>query len=120
MKVWEYAYTRKNDKLVIAIDNSRHQPSGQRCSYFSNSLSAEVSKLSSQPTSIRTLTPPSSSKIDCEALEWEYCAPSSGVKVNILAEIKEGRSLPDRVAQRQKMEVRISVHESSEIVVRKN
>ncbi len=51
--------------------------------YFSSSAKSRVSKDSSQPTSTRILIPPSSSRIDCEALEDDDCAPSRGVKVNI-------------------------------------
>lgn len=51
--------------------------------YFSSSAKSRVSKDSSQPTSTRILIPPSSSRIDCEALEDGDCAPSRGVNVNI-------------------------------------
>ncbi|KAH0357227.1 hypothetical protein KCU81_g140, partial [Aureobasidium melanogenum] len=41
-----------------------------------------ASKDSSQPTSTRILTPPSSSSSDCDAADSDW-APNSGVKVNM-------------------------------------
>ncbi len=56
---------------------------GKPASYFSSSRSFSTFKDSSQPTSIRTLTPPSSSRSDCEAVDSES-APCKGQKVNIV------------------------------------
>ena len=56
---------------------------GRDSTYFSISFSFATSNVSSQPTSIRTLTPPSSSSRDCDALDSDW-APCKGVKVNIL------------------------------------
>ena len=44
---------------------------GQVKPYFSSSCSFTTSKDSSQPTSIRIFTPPSSSSIDCDAADSE-------------------------------------------------
>jgi hypothetical protein len=52
------------------------------CTYFSISFSFATSKLSSQPTSMRILMPPSNSSSDCDAAEAD-CAPSKGVKLNM-------------------------------------
>lgn len=52
--------------------------------YFSSSLSFSTSKVSSHPTSMRTLTPPSSSSNDCEVVDSER-APCRGQKVNMVA-----------------------------------
>lgn len=57
---------------------------GELPTYFSSSLSIATSKDSSQPTSIRTLTPPSSSNIDCEADDSDW-APRRETKVNMIA-----------------------------------
>lgn len=51
--------------------------------YFSSSLSFATSNVSSHPTSIRILTPPSSSRIDCEADDSDW-APRREQKVNML------------------------------------
>lgn len=58
---------------------------GVERAYFSNSWRSRGSKVSSQPTSTRILIPPSNSKMDCDALDEDDWAPSSGVKVNIVA-----------------------------------
>jgi hypothetical protein len=50
--------------------------------YFSNSFSRFASKLSSQPTSTRTLMPPSSSNSESDAAEVDL-APRSDVKLNM-------------------------------------
>lgn len=54
--------------------------------YLSISLSFSTSKLSSQPTSISTFTPPSNSSSDCDAGDAD-CAPSRGVKLNMVVAI---------------------------------
>jgi hypothetical protein len=51
--------------------------------YFSSSFSFVTSNDSSQPTSIKTLTPPSSSSSDCDADDLD-CAPCREQNVNIL------------------------------------
>lgn len=53
--------------------------------YFSSSFSFSTSKVSSQPMSIRTLTPPSSSSSDCDATESDR-APWRGQKLNMADE----------------------------------
>ena len=58
-------------------------PQKESATYFSSSLSFSTSKVSSQPTSIKTLTPPSSSSNDCEADDSD-CAPSREVNVNMV------------------------------------
>ena len=50
--------------------------------YFSSSLSFSPSNSSSHPTSIRTLTPPSSSSSDCDADDSDW-APRREQKVNM-------------------------------------
>lgn len=73
--------------MVRTVRPLRQHPGSQRkaIAHFSNSAKSRVSNVSSQPTSTRILIPPSSSRIDCDAFEEEDCAPSNGVKVNILA-----------------------------------
>src|SRR5450756_128053 len=68
--------------LPIMSSSHRNHQKGD-VTYFSSSFSFATSNVSSQPTSISTLTPPSSSKSDCDALDSD-CAPCNGVKVNIL------------------------------------
>ena len=55
------------------------------CSHFSSSLSFLGSKDSSQPRPTRTLTPPSSSRRDCDAGDWDK-APCSGQKLNMVGD----------------------------------
>jgi hypothetical protein len=54
--------------------------------YFSSSFSFATSNDSSQPTSIKTLTPPSSSSRDCDADDSD-CAPCNEQKVNIFGKV---------------------------------
>lgn len=68
----------------IALVQARLLPLEQSYAHFSSSASSKTSNVSSHPTSTRILIPPSSSRIDCDALEDENCAPRRGVKVNIL------------------------------------
>jgi len=71
------------DLSTIAVRAKLSQLS--RCSkYFSSSRSFSTSKVSSHPTSISTLTPPSSSSSDCDAVDSER-APWSGQKLNMSA-----------------------------------
>lgn len=56
--------------------------------HFSSSSSLDTSKDSSQPTSISTLTPPSSSSSDCDAVESDR-APCSGQNVNMIPWARE-------------------------------
>jgi hypothetical protein len=53
-----------------------------RPTYLSSSFRYSSLKLSSQPTSIRILVPPSSSSKDCDAEELDW-APRSDVKLNM-------------------------------------
>lgn len=57
--------------------------SGLGWTYFSSSLSFSPSKSSSHPTSIKTLTPPSSSSSDCDADDSDW-APNKEQKVNMV------------------------------------
>ena len=66
-------------KMVSKEDGDTVEMDG---AYFSSSLSFSTSKASSHPTSIRTLTPPSSSSSDCDAVESDR-APWSGQKLNM-------------------------------------
>lgn len=52
--------------------------------YFSSSRRLSTLKVSSQPTSIKTLTPPSSSRSDCDAVDSDS-APWRGQNVNMVA-----------------------------------
>lgn len=75
-------------EVSMAMINRTNQfelgASTARLTYFSSSLSLSTSNDSSHPTSISTLTPPSSSNKDCEAVDSER-APCRGQKVNIVA-----------------------------------
>lgn len=59
-------------------------PTKGSSTYFSSSFNLATSNDSSQPTSIKTFTPPSSSSSDCEADDSD-CAPSSEQNVNMLS-----------------------------------
>lgn len=62
---------------------ARGIPEWSACAYFSSSSSLSLLKDSSHPRSTSTLTPPSSSKRDCDASDSER-APWSGQKVNMM------------------------------------
>jgi hypothetical protein len=72
---------------LVALCNSAVRRLKLIYTYFSTSFSFSTSKPSSQPTSISTLIPPSNSSKDCEAGDAD-CAPSKGVKLNIVAVIR--------------------------------
>lgn len=69
--------------VILAHLNSNEETRWSHA-HFSSSAKSRVLNLSSQPTSTRILMPPSSSRIDCDALEDDDWAPRRGVKVNIL------------------------------------
>jgi len=71
------------------------EDSGRSNTNFSNSAKSRVSNVSSHPTSTRILMPPSSSRIDDDALDDDDCAPSSGVKVNMLLAGRQRLSICD-------------------------
>lgn len=72
----------------VSIYHKTQYPRPTKSTHFSSSAKADESKELSHPTSTNTLTPPSNSNNDCCALEVVNCAPSNGVKVNMVATIQ--------------------------------
>lgn len=71
-------------QTVVSFHRMGQSRAHEISTYLSNAFSFCTSNPSSQPTSINTLTPPSSSSRDCEAGE-DDCAPRRGVKLNMSA-----------------------------------
>lgn len=87
MMLIDVCYTWLSRKSGLGLSPKHKHPAKEISTYFSSSFSLPTSKVSSHPTSIKTLTPPSSSRRDCDAADSD-CAPSNEQKVNIVNEIQ--------------------------------